>query len=61
MSDFIKVLVDEEFVNERLDLFLTEIYPEISRNKIQTHIKSGLVLVNNNKVKRRRSCYNETN
>jgi len=51
MSDFIKVLVDEEFVNERLDLFLTEIYPEISRNKIQTHIKSGLVLVNNNKVK----------
>ena len=31
--------------------FLSSLYPEISRNKIQNHIKEGNVLINNTKLK----------
>lgn len=51
MNDFLTIEIDDEFLGERLDHFLSSLYPEISRNKIQNHIKEGNVLVNNEKVK----------
>lgn len=51
MNDYINIEIEEEFLGERLDHFLSSIFPEISRNKIQTHIKSGNVLINDNIVK----------
>ena len=43
-------LADEDSEGKRLDLFLTEIIPDLSRAKIQAGIKSG-VLVNGNTAK----------
>lgn len=43
--------LSEEDFGERLDSVLTSYYPNISRNKLQSLIKSGDVLVNDNKVK----------
>ena len=51
MNDFLTIEIDDEFLGERLDHFLSSLYPEISRNKIQNHIKEGNVLINNTKVK----------
>lgn len=39
------------YLNERLDKVLGAVYPDISRNKLQTLIKEGEVLVNGKKVK----------
>ncbi|MDY0278481.1 MAG: S4 domain-containing protein, partial [Acholeplasma sp.] len=36
---------------KRLDYIIMERFPDISRNKIQSHIKTGNILVNNKIVK----------
>lgn len=41
------ILIDENTDNIRLDLYLSELYEGISRSKIQTAIKNGKILVNN--------------
>lgn len=46
-----KINFFEEDLDKRLDMFLCELYPDLSRNKIQTFIKNGDVLVNDTKVK----------
>lgn len=46
-----KINFFEEDLEKRLDMFLCELYPDLSRNKIQTFIKNGDVLVNDTKVK----------
>lgn len=51
MNSFVNIEIEDDFLGERLDHFLNNLFPEISRNKIQTHIKSGNVLINNEKVK----------
>ena len=40
------IYIDENDENKRLDSFLSEINPDLSRSKIQNSIKSGCVLVN---------------
>ena len=40
------LIADEDNLNKRLDLFLSELYDGISRSKIQNAIKSGKVTVN---------------
>lgn len=40
------LIVDENSIDTRLDVFLSELYEGISRSKIQTAIKIGKVLVN---------------
>lgn len=40
------IFIDENEENKRLDLFLSEITPDLSRSKIQNLIKSGNVKVN---------------
>lgn len=40
------IYIDENDENKRLDSFLSEITPDLSRSKIQNSIKSGCVLVN---------------
>jgi len=42
-----KILVDESDENKRLDSYLSEITPNLSRSKIQNAIKSGEIKVNN--------------
>ena len=51
MKKFKVIPFDEQNLNERLDMFLTDVFESLSRNKIQTHIKDGKFLVNDNKVK----------
>ena len=41
------IIVDENSADTRLDFFLSKLYEDISRSKIQTAIKSGKVFVNN--------------
>ncbi len=41
------LIVTEKHVSKRLDIFIAHYEPHISRNRIQTLIKSGLALVNN--------------
>lgn len=41
------ILIDENTDNIRLDLYLSDLYEGISRSKIQTAIKNGKILVNN--------------
>lgn len=41
------IIIDENTDNIRLDIYLSELYKDISRSKIQTSIKSGKVKVNN--------------
>ena len=38
--------IDENDENKRLDSFLSEITPDLSRSKIQNYIKSGAVKIN---------------
>ena len=40
------LIIDENSINTRLDLFLSQLYDGISRSKIQSAIKAGKVLVN---------------
>lgn len=42
----LKIVVDENSVNKRLDSFLAEINPDFSRSKVQNFIKMGNVKVN---------------
>lgn len=42
-----KLIADEFSEGTRIDLYLAEIMPDISRSKIQTFIKTGKILVNN--------------
>ena len=46
-----KLIIDENAENQRIDAFLTELYPDLSRSKIQAEIKKGLTLVNSKPVK----------
>lgn len=46
-----QIEIDDEYIDERLDLFLTNVYPSLSRNKIQTFIKKGNFLINGKIVK----------
>lgn len=46
-----KLTIDETNENIRIDSFLSEILPEVSRSKIQKGIKEGNVLVNEKEVK----------
>src|SRR3990172_6503250 len=43
--------VTEKHVSKRLDIFIAHYEPHISRNRIQTLIKSGLALVNSKREK----------
>ncbi len=43
--------IDENDENKRLDTFLSEIIPDLSRSKIQNYIKSGVVKVNRQEKK----------
>lgn len=45
------LIADENSINTRLDVFLSELYEGISRSKIQNAIKSGKVLVNGEEKK----------
>ena len=46
-----KIIIDEISENQRLDIFLTEIMPELSRSKIQSLIKNEKCLVNSKSTK----------
>lgn len=46
-----KFIIEEEDSNIRLDMYLLESFPKLSRTKIQKAIKAGLVLVNDTNVK----------
>ena len=46
-----KLIIDENNEGQRLDIFLSETMPDISRSKIQTGIKEGFVFVNGKSVK----------
>lgn len=41
------IFIDENDKNKRLDSFLSEMTPDLSRSKIQSFIKSGYIKVNN--------------
>jgi len=49
------LIIDENSIDTRLDIFLSELYDGISRSKIQNAIKSGKVTVNGEEKK---SSYN---
>ena len=46
-----KLIIDENSEGQRLDIFLSELMPEVSRSKIQAEIKEGNALVNDKKSK----------
>lgn len=46
-----KKKITSEYINSRLDMFLVEIEPELSRSAIKNLIEKDLVLVNGKKVK----------
>ena len=46
-----KLIIDENNEGQRLDIFLSETMPEVSRSKIQAGIKEGFVFVNGKSVK----------
>ena len=46
-----KLIIDENNEGQRLDIFLSETMPDISRSKIQTGIKDGYILINEKQVK----------
>lgn len=50
-NEFVIIDIDDEGIETRLDHYLTQMFPDISRSKIQKHIKDGNVLVNNEEVK----------
>jgi len=52
MEEIISFKVEKEFSNKRLDQFLALVYPEYSRSFYQNLIENGLVLLDNNSVKK---------
>lgn len=46
-----KYIIDSEDSDTRIDTFLANIYPDVSRSVVQKQIKKGNVLVNGNTVK----------
>ena len=52
------IYIDENDENKRLDSFLSEITPDLSRSKIQNLIKTGCVLVNST-IKKTSYCLKE--
>lgn len=46
-----KFIIDYNDEGKRLDTYLSEMIPDISRSKIQTAIKDGNILVNNKNIK----------
>ena len=46
-----KIVVDENIEEKRLDVFISDLLDNVSRSKIQADIKAGLVLVNSAKAK----------
>lgn len=46
-----KYIIDETNEGQRIDGFLSELIPEISRSKIQNEIKKGNILVNSKSIK----------
>lgn len=46
-----RIIIDESCETNRIDIYLSEYLPDISRSKIQSLIKSGVILVNNKAVK----------
>lgn len=52
MEEIISFKVEKEFSNKRLDQFLALVYPEYSRSSYQNLIENGLVLLDNNPVKK---------
>lgn len=52
MEEIISFKVEKEFSNKRLDQFLALVYPEYSRSSYQNLIENGLVLLDNNSVKK---------
>ena len=52
--------VEEKEVGKRLDQFLANEYPDLSRSFLQTHIKEGYVLVNQHNEKNAyKVCFND--
>lgn len=51
MKQMNKIDFFEDDIEKRLDHFLLDIFPNLSRNKIQKHIKNGDILVNGQVVK----------
>ncbi len=51
MDKLIRLVVDEEFSGERLDLYISAHFEEFSRSKIQKFIKEKLVLLNEKPAK----------
>lgn len=46
-----RIIIDESCETNRIDIYLSEYLPDISRSKIQSFIKLGVILVNNKTVK----------
>ena len=46
-----KLIIDEISEDSRIDSYLAEIMPNLSRSQIQKGIKQGVVSVNSNSVK----------
>ena len=46
-----KLIIDENSEGQRLDIFLSELMPEVSRSKIQTGVKDGKHTINSKTVK----------
>ena len=46
-----RIIIDESCETNRIDVYLSEYLPGISRSKIQSFIKLGVILVNNKTVK----------
>ena len=53
MSTLKKLIIEKESAGLRLDIFISEQYPKISRTKIQKCIEDGIILLNNTHAKKR--------
>ena len=47
----IKITIEQEDAGQRIDSFLSNIYPDLSRSYLQKQIKNANILVNNTKTK----------
>ena len=43
--------IEQDDANQRLDAFLSTVYPDISRSYLQKQIKNNTILVNNKQAK----------